>query len=208
MQFEPPRDIVKKIEQVAQNRARVLVAIAGPPGAGKSTIADALAASLRDAAVLPMDGFHLDNDTLRELGLLHRKGAPQTFDTAGLHALLAKIQKGGAVSVPTFDREADCVIPDGGQISADTHIVLVEGNYLLLDAPGWADLQGFWDLTVAIEVPLEELEQRLVQRWLDHGLSKADAINRAHENDLRNARLVTEQSVMADVTFRQKSDDI
>ena len=99
------------------------------------------------------------------------------------------------MSVPTFDREADCVIPDGGQISADTHIVLV-------------DLQGFWDLTVAIEVPLEELEQRLVQRWLDHGLSKADAIKRAHENDLRNARLVTEQSVMADVTFRQESDDI
>lgn len=203
MRFEPPPDIVEKIERVAQHRTRVLVAIAGPPGAGKSTISEALVASFTDAAVLPMDGFHLDNDTLRDRGLLHRKGAPQTFDTAGLQDLLTRIQGGGAVSVPTFDRAADCVVPDGGQISADTRIVLVEGNYLLLDAPGWTDLQRFWDLTIAIDVPFEELERRLVKRWLDHGLSETDAIKRAHENDLKNARLVKDQSAAADITLRQ-----
>lgn len=200
------KDVVEKITQVAQNRARVLIAIAGPPGAGKSTISGALASALRNAAVLPMDGFHLDNDKLRQKGLLHRKGAPQTFDTAGLLALLKRIQNGGAVSVPTFDREADCVIPDGGLIPAETRIVLAEGNYLLLDAPGWRDMQAFWDLTIAIDVHRAELERRLVQRWLEHGLTHEDAVKRVLENDMLNADTVRNQSFPPDVTFRQRSN--
>ncbi|MEW9920122.1 phosphoribulokinase [Marimonas sp. MJW-29] len=203
MPLDLPQDIVTAIARAAEGRERIVVAIAGPPGAGKSTVSEALARALDGAAVLPMDGFHLDNDTLRDMGLLHRKGAPQTFDTKGLHALLQRIRQGGDVPVPTFDRAADAVVPDGAVIPAAARIVLVEGNYLLLDAPGWRDLHPFWDLTVAIEVPRAELEKRLIQRWLDHGLSPEDARRRAEGNDLPNADTVRTGSITPDLVFRQ-----
>lgn len=196
--------ILRRIAEVAEGRSRVIVAIAGPPAAGKSTVSERLAAALPDAAVLPMDGFHLDNEELEGRGLLHRKGAPQTFDTEGLMALLPRIRAGEAVAVPTFDRAADRVIPAGSHIAAETRIVLVEGNYLLLDAPDWSGMQRFWDLTIAIDVPLATLEQRLVQRWLDHGLPPDAARQRAEGNDLPNARLVLSQSVAPDVVLDQR----
>ena len=199
----PPPEIITAIRQAAGSRARILVAIAGPPGAGKSTVAEALAGALEQAAVLPMDGFHLDNETLTKRGLLHRKGAPETFDTDGLFEVLQQVQQGGAVAVPTFDRTADRVVPEGGMIAADTRIVLVEGNYLLLDAPGWARLHRFWDVTIAIQVELSELERRLTARWLDHGYSPAQAQEKVAGNDLLNAKLVLSRSVPADMIFDQ-----
>jgi pantothenate kinase len=198
-----PADVLERalasVRAAPAGDARVIVAVAGPPGAGKSTFAAALAASLDRARVLPMDGFHLDNETLSARGLLHRKGAPDTFDTAGLDDLLMAVKSGGATTVPTFDREADCVVPDGGHISEQDRIIVVEGNYLLLQDDRWAPLHRFWDLTIMIEVSMEELETRLVKRWLEHGLSHDDAVLRAQSNDLLNAGLVMTRSIAADL---------
>ncbi|WP_281825190.1 hypothetical protein [Jannaschia rubra] len=183
---------------------RRLVALAGPPASGKSTLAtrlaDAIRAAGRSAQVVPMDGFHLDNAVLDARGLRHRKGAPATFDVAGLGELLRQVRAGGDVPFPTFDRAADAVVPDGGCLTAE--IAVVEGNYLLLDEDPWRALAPMWDMTVALQVPEEVLRDRLIARWLDHGLAPDAARARAEENDLPNARRVMSGSVPAQVTLR------
>lgn len=201
MQADMLEDLIARLRKIADGGQRVIVAIAGPPGAGKSTITQALSDAMPDAAVLPMDGFHLDNEELVQRGLLHRKGAPFTFDTTALFDLLTIVRAGDAVSVPTFDREADRVVPNGSHIPAEARIVLVEGNYLLLEAPGWRDLAPFWDLTIALHVPSDVLEQRLMHRWRDHGYSEGDAYRKVHENDMMNASTVFNQSRPADVVI-------
>lgn len=181
------------LEQVEGGRRRI-VAIAGPPGSGKSTIAAEvvlrLKAAGRDAALVEMDGFHFDNAVLGQ-DLLPRKGAPETFDVAGLSGTLARIRADdGAVAIPVFDRALD-LARAGARIVAPSHrIVVVEGNYLLLEEAPWTDLAGFFDETVLLEVSEAELRRRLLERWLHHGLDPAAALARAEGNDLVNARRV------------------
>jgi pantothenate kinase len=119
--------------------ARVLVAIAGAPGSGKSTVAEALVAQLNQvtpgrAAVLPMDGYHYDNMLLGQLGRLARKGAPDTFDISGLRHMLARLRDNfeDAVVVPVFDRDLEIARAGARLIPASVDIIVVEGNYLLL----------------------------------------------------------------------------
>lgn len=200
--------IVQAIQRLACNQSRVLVGIAGPPGAGKSTIASSLASRLgRDVAVLPMDGYHLDNGTLQERGLLLRKGAPQTFDADGFVTLVQTLRQTASVSYPTFDREADRTVPDGGQIDSDTGIVLIEGNYLLLDMAPWSDLGPLFDVTVFLDVPREVLRERLVNRWRAHGLSDVQAIARADGNDMLNIDLVLTRSRQADFCVAEEGQN-
>jgi len=194
-----PDSLATRILDAAGTQERVLIAIAGPPASGKSTLAADLVARLGpSAAVLPMDGFHLENDALERAGLLHRKGAPQTFDAEGFVRLIGKLKTADAVRYPTFDRARDCTVPDAGQIDAATRIIVIEGNYLLLNIPPWDRLAGMFDMTVAIDVPLDVLEARLVTRWRKHGLDHDAAVQRARGNDLKNAALVAEHSYTAD----------
>ena len=78
---------------------------------------------------------------------------------------------------------------------------MIEGNYLLMDAPIWRDMAGYWDLSVQLTCAQAELEARLIQRWLDHGLTPEAARNRAQSNDLPNARLVGQRALRADVVL-------
>jgi pantothenate kinase len=191
----------------AEGRARFVVAIAGPPGAGKSTLCDALLAALErqapGAAVLvPMDGYHYDNAVLEAMGLLARKGAPATFDVGGLAADLGRIAAGeDSVAVPVFDRRLDLARAGARLVRREHRIVVVEGNYLLLDDEPWRGLAGRFDRTVFLDVPEERLRQRLVARWLEHGLDAEAARARAESNDLPNANLVLTGSVPADVVW-------
>jgi pantothenate kinase len=197
-------DLARIVSERAGTARRFTIAIAGPPGAGKSTLAQALLDALNAArpgiaALMPMDGFYYDNAVLEPLGLMPRKGAPQTFDAPGFLATLARIHAGGAdVAVPVFDRAADLSRAGACVISRDSPIVLVEGNYLLLDAPPWHETAQLFDLTVFLSVPREILEQRLVRRWLDHGLPPEAARERALSNDIPNALLVMQRSRPAD----------
>jgi pantothenate kinase len=187
---------------------RLMVAIAGAPGAGKSTLAEALAARLGPmAAVVPMDGYHMDNAVLTARGLLARKGAPETFDVAGLARDLARLRAAdeAEVLVPVFDRGADLARAAARAVAQSVPVVLVEGNYLLLQEAPWAGLARLFDLAVFLDVPEPELERRLVQRWLDHGLSPAAARARALGNDIPNARRVVRGSRPADVVVAQGS---
>lgn len=195
------------LESLIRNRirpgTRLMVALAGPPGAGKSTLAGRLAGRLGPlAAVVPMDGYHLDNALLDARGLRARKGAPMTFDVAGLARDLMRLKAcEPEVLVPVFDRAADLARAAARAVPGDVPVLLVEGNYLLLDRSPWDRLAGLFDLTVMLDVPGAELERRLVQRWLDHGLDPAAARARAHGNDLPNARTVREHSRLADVVL-------
>lgn len=181
---------------------RLIMAIAGAPASGKSTLAEELNRRLNAqkcrSCVVPMDGFHLDNAILSELDLLHVKGAPQTFDAMGFLTLMGRMKGRSEVVYPVFDRARDIAIAGAGLVDQDTEVVIVEGNYLLLDRPPWSDLARIWDLTVSLNVPLPELRARLIQRWLSHGLSRTAATRRAEANDIPNAELVQTCSNPAD----------
>lgn len=181
---------------------RRIVAIVGAPASGKSTLSEQLVARLVAAGcaaqLVPMDGFHLHNPILIERGLLSRKGAPETFDATGLLRLVERLGHEDDISYPVFERARDISIAGAGYIGSDCDTVVIEGNYLLLDAPVWVQMKHHWDLSVMLDVPLPVLRDRLIQRWLDHGLSQPEAVARAEQNDLRNARLVVENSTEAD----------
>ncbi|MBO6867378.1 MAG: AAA family ATPase [Thalassococcus sp.] len=187
--------LAKEITDRATGDGRFVVAVAGPPGAGKSTLSEALVDRLGDiAAVLPMDGFHMDNADLIELGLLPRKGAPETFHAEAFGELLSDVRTQDTVDYPTFDRSMDRTVPNGGRIEQHTRIIVAEGNYLLLKDKPWDRLASMFDMTVLLEVPRDVLEARLVQRWLDHDMSEADAIARARGNDMVNVDTVINRS--------------
>ena len=193
-------DLTAKIVSVPLTRGRRIIAIAGAPASGKSTLAAALQKQIDGCCVLPMDGFHLDNDTLDARGLLARKGAPETFDVAGLEALVRRLRTDQTLSFPTFDRTHDRVVPNGGTIGADVHTILVEGNYLLLTTAPWDRLRAHWDYTVLLDVPIQDLEARLIQRWIDNNHTPADARTRTRSNDLPNALYMQQNSAAPDLT--------
>lgn len=194
--------LTEAILRASEGIPRLHLAIAGPPASGKSTTAERLAQALGPVAqVIPMDGFHLDNATLSARGRLHRKGAPDTFDVAGFAAMLTDLRAGTLRTYPTFDRRADATVPEGGRIRAQARIFLIEGNYLLLERDGWRNLAPFWDKTIFLPVAEEVLRARLIQRWLDHGLSQDAARARAEDNDLPNALTVMRESRPADVNL-------
>ena len=186
--------------------ARILVAFAGPPAAGKSTMADALVRRLgENAVILPMDGFHLDNAVLDERGLRPRKGAPATFDVAGFASCLARVRSDkGSVLVPVFDRRLDLARAGAREIQSAHRTIVVEGNYLLLrDAP-WSAIARLFDATVFLRVPENVIEERILARWRRYGLDERAAKARALENDVPNAGLVIRNSVPADLTLDER----
>lgn len=203
-----------RIMSLQSGAQRVLVALAGPPGSGKSTFAAQLAQGMNEragshvAAVLPMDGFHLDNEQLSAMGLLHRKGAPETFDVPGFVRLVTEVRSDkGPVRYPTFDRVADKVLPDAQSLGPETRFVIFEGNYLLLRQGDWAALKNLFDVTIMLCADPSKLRERLVTRWLDQGLNAAQAELRADGNDMVNAALVQDHSAEPDLTLLTQADD-
>lgn len=186
----------------ADKASRLLVGIAGPPGSGKSTLAAALRELLPkgSAAVVPMDGFHYDDIVLNRRGLRSRKGTPETFDFAGFETLLKRIRTGEPeVAIPVFDRSMELSRAGAEIIEADTRFVLVEGNYLLLDEEPWSRLGALFDFSIFVDVPRNELERRLRQRWHEHGKSEADAIAWIASNDMPNIERVLARRRPADL---------
>ncbi len=208
-------DIAKTVELIRRSRVpgqRLLAAIVGPPGSGKSTLAAAVVDNINDdtdglAALVPMDGYHLDNEELIARGLLRCKGAPETFAVESLLELISAIRNtGGDIRYPTFDRSLDATVPNGGLLKHDVPIVVVEGNYLLLDRPIWRQLAPLFDVTVFLNPPKAELKRRLVDRWLHYGFSPSEAERKALGNDMVNAELVLDSSLPADLCLSQKTE--
>lgn len=199
-----PAELAARIAAgAAGGTQRYIVAIAGPPGAGKSTLAADLAERVGEGArVVPMDGFHLDDAVLNARGLRHRKGAPETFDAAGFLHLLQRLRAGEEVAIPIFDRMLELSRAAADVVTARDRVLLVEGNYLLLRDPPWSDAAPFFDLTVFVDVPLAELDARLVRRWDHYGKSPAEARAWIDSNDMPNIRTVIDRSAPAMVRLR------
>jgi len=197
------------VGRILSKESRCVVAVAGPPAAGKSTLAEQLLGEFTDvdgglnAALVPMDGYHLDNAQLILDETLDRKGAPHTFDIGGLRSTLRRLRTTESpIYVPEFDRASDLSRNSAIKVVVEHNLIIVEGNYLLLDRSGWKDLGCCFDLTILIDVPEATLKQRLVQRWLHHGLTDTDAIKRAEFNDIPNAITVSRESVQPDILYR------
>ncbi len=200
-------------DAVAGDGRRMIVALAGPPGAGKSTFAawladgvTARAAGVGRVAVLGMDGFHYDDRVLEEWGERPRKGAPHTFDVDGLAAMLARLRAddGRPVAVPVFDRDIEIARAWAAIIEPSARLVIVEGNYLLLDAPPWSALAPHFDLTVMLEIDEDEVRRRLLERWAE--LSPEALALKMDGNDMPNVRRVIGESRPADLTLTPGPD--
>ena len=181
---------------------RVLLGIIGPPASGKSTLAARVAAAVGDVAVVvPMDGYHLHDAELARLGLSDRKGAPETFDVAGYAALLRRLRNetDHAVYAPEFDRSREESVAGAIGVHPWHRLVITEGNYLLLDSPGWSDVLPLLDETWYVEVDDDLRRDRLVKRHMANGRSPDEALRWTNASDQANAEIVARTRKVADV---------
>lgn len=207
-------DLVKRIERLSASEvSAVVVGIAGAPGAGKTTLAEQLLVFLnRDEphperqryAHVPMDGFHLSDAELVRLGLLERKGAPETFDAYGYAALLERLRgpRDNVVYAPGFERTVEQAIAGLVPVYPSVRTILTEGNYLLLDQPGWREARGQCAEVWYCEQDERLRVERLIQRHITYGKSPAAAADWVQQVDEPNARLIEAAKERADLVVR------
>ncbi len=205
-----PQRFLDRLEGLLAAGRRTLLGLAGPPGGGKSTLAEALLAALPGrAVVVPMDGFHLANAELVRLGRSDRKGAPDTFDSAGYLALLRRIKTQPAdeiVYAPEFRREIEEPIAGAIAVRPDTPLVITEGIYLLLPCGEWAGVVEQLDEIWFVDTDDDLRRERLVQRHIAFGRSPQAARDWVAASDDANARLIAADRHRADLQFVWQSD--
>lgn len=197
--------LVTRAAALAATGERRILGVAGPPGAGKSTLCAALLTALGERATLVgMDGFHLADDELRRLGRRDRKGAPDTFDVGGYVALLDRLrgQSADVVYAPVFDRAAETSVGSAIAVYRQTPLVITEGNYLLHAGHGWAAVAERLDETWFLDITDDERRRRLVGRRRSYGDSPEQAQAWVTRVDDTNAAAVVGDRVRADLVVR------
>ncbi len=194
-------EAVERARKLAVPGTRRLLGIVGPPGGGKSTIANAVVERLAPSACyVPMDGFHLANAQLDRLGRRDRKGAPDTFDAAGYVALLRRLRTPDTtVYAPAFDRKLEEPVAAAIGVPPEVPLVVTEGNYLLLEDGPWDSVRSLLDEVWYVESDEDTRLDRLVQRHIDFGKPPGAARDWAHGSDQRNAELVASTRHRADL---------
>ncbi len=201
-----PGSYLRRLNELSSTGKRVMVGLVGAPGAGKSTVARVLLQSFADSAqVVPMDGFHLANVELKRLGRADRKGAPDTFDSAGYVDLLKRLRHQAAdeiVYAPEFRREIEEPIAGAIPVFPHTGLIITEGNYLLLDEGHWAKIPALLDEIWYVDVDDELRIRRLTHRHEKFGRSKEEAMAWVMNTDEPNARVIAANKSKADLLFR------
>ncbi len=181
---------------------RKILGLVAPPGAGKSTLAEALLAAFPgDIQIVPMDGFHLANCQLARLGRSERKGAPDTFDAAGLACLMRRIKgqgDGEIIYAPDFRRDMEEAVAGAIAVEARTPLIITEGNYLLLDEGPWAVVRSALDEVWYLDVDDAVRQQRLLERHMRFGRTQAQALAWMNLSDEPNARRIAQTRHRAD----------
>jgi len=194
------RDRIFELKETS--KPRLLIGVVGKPGAGKSTVTEKLKELLpaKETRVLSQDGYHLSNSQLQELGRANRKGAPDTFDPRSFTELLKRVAQDSLNDIyfPIFHREIEESIAAEGVITPETKIVLVEGNYLLLDSHGWEGVAAYLDEVWYLKIDDELRLKRLVARHIEFGKEPDFAHAWAHGTDEVNARIIEATSGRAD----------
>ncbi len=204
---------LKKLTEMQQAAGRrILVMLAAPPGAGKSTLLSFLSRLAEETEgvsriqTIGMDGFHrrqeylLSHDTVRDgktIRMVEVKGAPETFDLEALAARVKRVSLGETVGWPVYDRLLHNPVEDA--VLVDGEIVILEGNYLLLDLDGWRELKGFADYTVSVRAGEALLRERLIARRIKTGVAEDEAARFVDFSDMPNVRLCLSRSMPADL---------
>lgn len=204
-----PRGILSAL--VKQARAlppngRILIGIAGAPASGKSTLSAQLIEAINEKAsgeiaiVVPMDGFHRSNQELKAWGIWELKGIPDSFNAGGFVELLTGLreQTDRTIGCPAFDREVEEPAENAILVKPQHKILIVEGNYLLLQSQPWNLVKPLLDEVWFIDSNIDELEPRLLERHMKGGRNEADARVKMESTDLPNARLIETTRQLAD----------
>ncbi|KAJ4984567.1 nicotinamide riboside kinase [Stagonosporopsis vannaccii] len=223
---EPILDLVSRIDRLLQRQAsdprqRMLVALAGVPGSGKSTVSYALLQELNrrginDVAIVPMDGFHLTKKVLSAFqdpdNAFRRRGAPFTFDAESFMNLVKALKTAPVttnqepeqlVYAPSFDHAVQDPVENDIAISSRNRIAIVEGNYTLLNEKPWNKITSLCDEKWFVDVPPEIVRDRLAARHLAAGIeaSYEAAVQRAETNDIPNGEMIRSLLIEPDVTI-------
>jgi pantothenate kinase len=204
-------DVVSDAIEMALAAAgrRVILGLAGPPGAGKSTLAVAIVSHAQArmgedwAAYLPMDGYHLSNAQLERLGLLDRKGAPATFDADGYAAMLSRVASDDDrdIYVPDYDRALHEPIAARHLVPAAARLVVTEGNYLAVDEARWRAARSWIGHLWYVDAEDALREERLVARQLRGGRGEPAARDWVARSDRPNGELVKRSRDNADLVI-------
>ncbi len=185
--------------------APFLIAIAGPPATGKSTLAERLVVDLNAAAIqarfCPMDGFHLTNDQLDERGLREAKGRIDTFDGHAFYAAVQRLKDRTSFWWPIYSRQRHDPIPEGSSISGTEKVYVIEGNYVLSNVEPWRSAIKSYDLCIFVDAPDEVLHQRLLQRHIKSGRSTKQAVEKIELTDMPNAEVVRTERQSENILF-------
>jgi pantothenate kinase len=202
-------DALARLLGMLEGGRRVLLGIAGSPGAGKTTLAERLVAAVEAegrfrAAHVPMDGFHLADAALEALGRRDRKGAIDTFDGWGYRALLQRLRERAdePVYAPGFERVLEQPIAGSIAVGPEVDLVVSEGNYLLVDEAPWSDAAAVLDEVWFADAPAALLRSRLVARHIAFGKGQAEAEAWVDAVDLPNAALIEPTRARADAVVR------
>lgn len=214
--FKP---FLRKLSELREITDRKIVAyVAAPPAVGKSTLVQFLEDLSRknleftNVRALGMDGFHFPAEYLKsntieidgqKILLNDIKGAPETFDVDALQIKLREVRQEGT-DWNIYDRTIHDVVFDA--LSVEDDIILIEGNYLLLDEPRWTNIRVLADYTVFVTAEPNFLKERLISRKVQGGKSREEAEKFYLTSDSKNVERILNHSAAANETWELQPD--